>query len=130
MGFITEEILIMKMDLIMLANHFKEKRFQTCKSLLKENSANIRLWLNFYQWCLYFEKYDEADKIINVLLSNERNIKNHNLFSLFYSYLIRHYMFSILFLNNSKYSLESLSALIDTITVKLHLTLGNYIKRL
>ena len=97
MGFLEEDILIMKMDLIMISDYYKENNFLISKNLLKENSDNIRLWLNYYQWCLYFDKFEEADKIMKVLFHNEKNIKNPSINGLFFSYLIRHYCFSIIF---------------------------------
>lgn len=116
MGFLKEDILIMKMDLNMISEHFKGTRFLTSKKFLKENSDNIRLWLNYYQWCLYFDRFEEADKIIKVLYINEKNIINPSLNALFFSYLIRHYYFSIIFYPD-KYCIQDLLEVFDLVVV-------------
>jgi len=44
----------------------KVQAFQSAKLILKSknNQNSIKLWLNYYNWCLYYEKYEEAKKII------------------------------------------------------------------
>ena len=116
MGLITEDIVLMKIDLYMISDRFKDSSFQLSKNLLKEQSNNIKLWLSYYQWCLYYEKYEEADKIINVLYKNEKNIQNVSLNALFFSYMLRHYCFYSI-LESKKYSFDDISNLSDIIVV-------------
>ena len=116
MGLITDDIILMKIDLFMVSDRFKDNRFVLTKTLLKDHSNNIKLWLSYYHWCLYFEKYDEADKIINVLYKNEKNIQNISLNSMFFSCLLRHYcLYNILMIHN--YSVENIANLSDIIVV-------------
>jgi len=57
----------MKIDLKMLED--KEQGFQYSKMLLKSksNENSLKLWLTYYQWCLFYDKYEESKKIIKYL---------------------------------------------------------------
>ena len=45
----------MKIDLMMLTD--KEAAFQYTKTILKlkGNENSLKLWLNYYNWCLYYD---------------------------------------------------------------------------
>jgi hypothetical protein len=104
-GLSSEEFIFLRMDLIFINKNISQsEKFLQAKLILKNYQSNIKLFLNFYKWSISNDRFDDADKILNLLLS-----KGIDTFKTVLMYeRISHYILFILLNKKSFFELQEL----------------------
>lgn len=79
LNILREEVNLLKIDLIFSnQKNTNEYKLEFAKNLLKNNQNDFKLWSYYYKWLLYLNNYEDAEKVIKVLISKISSCKSIN----------------------------------------------------
>jgi hypothetical protein len=105
MNIAKEKIKQLKIDLRFLNKAFNfDEKVSFAKNLLKNNQENLKLWLSYFQWCLYFRKFEDCEKIIKLL--NAKNSKDSKFKAKLFEENLNFYLF-----RHDKYTFDDFQSL-------------------